>query len=93
VFKLGILYENEFKGDFELRFNMYIDYDVTSCVFYHNFFFINYDFVLKIALTPPLIEKLDDLDEKELQNIGTKYNGLRLERHEIDKYIPLLYYG
>ena len=91
--KLGILYENEFKDEFELKFEMYLDYDITSCVFYHNFFFVDYDFVLKIALTPPLIETFDQLGEDELQNIGKKYNGLRLEKHNIDKYIPLLYYG
>ena len=93
MFKLGILYENEFKDEFKLRFEMYIDYDVNSCVFYHNFFFVDYDFVLKIAMTPPLIETIDQLNDNELQNIGRKYNGLRLEKHNIDKYIPLLYYG
>ena len=38
----------------ELDFKMYIDFDPRINVFYHNFFFDEYNFVLKIALTPIL---------------------------------------
>ena len=38
----------------EFDIKMYIDYDPTNRVFYHNFFFDEYKIVIKTALTPQL---------------------------------------
>ena len=72
-----------------IQIKMYIDFAPDIQVFYHNYFFDEYKFVLKIVLTPSLNEKDHFYD-------NAKNNGncldLRLEKFDLTKYVYLLYY-
>jgi len=73
----------------EFDFKMYIDFDPTNTVFYHNFFFDENKFVLKIALTPLLN------DNDNFWNVTTN-NGdcldLKYEKFNLAKYVYLLHF-
>ncbi len=70
---------------------MYIDYDKSNMVFYHNFFFEVHKFVLKIALTPPVTELF--LKVKEVGEENLRYHSdLKIERFNLARYVYLLHY-
>ena len=73
----------------DFKFKMYIDFDPNTKVFYHNYFFDEYKSVLKIALTPPLI------DNDDFWDIATN-NGdcldLKYEKFDLTKYVYLLHF-
>ena len=72
-----------------IQIKMYIDFAPDIQVFYHNYFFDEYKSVLKIALTPSLIE--NDNFYGNTTNNGNCLN-LRLEKFDFTKYVYLLYY-
>ena len=79
--------------DSDLKIKMYIDYDPNNQVFYHNFFFEEFNFVLKIVLVSPLIYEKNNYNndlEKDITN-GSSIS-LKYERFDLTKYIYLLYY-
>ena len=82
-------YEKSLKHS-EFDFKMFIDFDSTNKVFYHNFFFDEYKIVLKIALT----HLLNDNDN--FWDITTN-NGdcldLKYEKFDLSKYVYLLHFA
>ena len=74
-------------SDFDIK--IFIDFDPNFKVFYHNYFFDEYKIVLKIALTPPLI------DNEDFWDIATN-NGdcldLKYEKFDLTKYVYLLHF-
>ncbi len=83
----------ELEKNSELKFKMYIDFDRTNRIFHHNFYFIEYKFVLKIALTPSLNydDTVYDNDIKEIMDEDRV--DLKLEKFNLANYIYLLHYG
>lgn len=73
----------------EFDFKMYIDYDPTNTVFYHNFFFDEYKFVLKIALTPLLNNNENFWD---ITTNNGDYPDLKYEKFNLTKYNYLLHF-
>ncbi len=84
--------KNAGKGS-DLKIKIYIDYDPYKQVFYYNFFFEEFNFVLKIALISPLSyneeEYTKDLEKKIT---GGDSVSLKYERFDLTKYVYLLYY-
>ncbi len=77
----------------ELIFKMYIDFDWIKRVFYHNFYFDEFKFVLKITLTPSLAnESGDPVEEYERSKERKNQCDLKWERFNLSKYVYLLYY-
>jgi len=79
--------------DLDLKIKIYIDYDSNKQVFYYNFFFEEFNFVLKIALISPLIYDENNY-YKELEKDITDGSSISLkyERFDLTKYVYLLYY-
>ncbi len=84
--------KNVEKGS-DLNIKMYIDYDSNKQVFYYNFFFEEFNFVLKIALISLLIYE-ENNNYKDLEKIITGGSSifLKYERFDLAKYVYLLYY-
>lgn len=72
-----------------IQIKKYIDFSPDIQVFYHNYFFDEYKFVLKIVLTPSLNE--NDHFYDNATNNGNCLD-LRLEKFDLTKYVYLLYY-
>ena len=83
--------KNRTKNSSEVTFKMFIDYDKKSQVFYHNFFFEEYKYVLKIALNPPY-DGNNDMEELELRISGDSGACLKFEKFDITRYVYLLFY-
>ncbi len=83
----------ELEENSELKFKMYIDFDRTKRIFYHNFYFIEYKFVLKIALTPSLNydDTVYDNDTIKIKSGGRA--DLKLEKSNLANYVYLFRYG
>ncbi|MFX0071515.1 MAG: hypothetical protein ACFFAO_10540 [Candidatus Hermodarchaeota archaeon] len=73
-------------------FKMYIDYDKKNQIFYHNFYFDEYKFVLKIALIPPLNGEFGIFNNDKKYVFGNNSFDLKLEKFDLTKYVYLLYY-
>jgi len=81
-------YEKSLKNS-EVKFKMFIDFDLTSKVFYHNYFFDEYKSVLKIALTP----LLNDNDTfRDMTITSGDCLDLKFERFNLTKYVYLLHF-
>lgn len=79
--------------DSDLKIKMYIDFDPKKQVFYHNFFFEEFNFVLKIALISLLIyEENDYYKDLEKDITGGSSISLKYEKFDLTKYVYLLYY-
>jgi hypothetical protein len=68
---------------------MYIDYDPSFKVFYHNFFFDEYKIVLKIALTHTL------KDKDNFWHIVTHNEDcldIKYEKFTLSKYVYLMHF-
>jgi len=74
----------------EFDFKMYIDFDSTYKVFYHNFFLDEYNIVLKIALTPLLN------NDDNFWDITTNIEDcpdLKYKKFNLAKYVYLLHFA
>ena len=71
---------------------MYIDFDPKKKVFYHNFFFEEFKFVLKIALTASFIYEKKDYNKDIAESASGDNVFLKYEKFELVKYIYLLSY-
>ena len=79
--------------DSDLKIKMYIDYDPEKHLFYHNFFFEEFNFVLKMALISSLIyEENNNYKDLEKNITGGSSISLKYERFDLTKYVYLLYY-
>ena len=83
----------ESEKELGLKFKMYIDYDRFNQGFYHNFYFDDYKFVLKIPLTPQINDGENDFDDN-VNDARDSNNGfdVRLEKFDLTKYVYLLYF-
>ena len=87
-----MLSNESMKKESRLEFKMYIDFDSKRQIFYHNFFFEEFKFVLKIALTAPLIYRKNNYN-KHTEKITNGNNiFLKYERFDLTKYTFLLSY-
>ncbi len=77
-------------NDSIFKFKMYIDYDPINKVFYHNFFFDEYSFVLKLALTPILNnnDNFWDIPTRDEDCPDLKY-----EKFDLSQYVYLLHFS
>ncbi len=77
----------------EFKFKMFIDFDAGKKVFYHNYFFEEFKFVLKIALIPPPIYEENNYN-KEMEKKITSGNNVHMkyEKFELAKYTYILFY-
>jgi len=81
-------YEKSLKNS-EFDFKMFIDFDPSNKVFYHNFFFDEYKSVLKIALTPLLNDNDNFWDI--ITNNGDCLD-LKYEKFDLTKYVYLIHF-
>lgn len=80
------------RKDSGLKFKIYIDFDPKKNVFYHNFFFEEVKFVLKIALTASFIYEKKDYN-KDIAEITSGDNVfLKYEKFNLAKYTYLFSY-
>ena len=81
------------RKNLDLKIKIYIDYDSNKQVFYYNFFFEEFNFVLKIALISSLICEENNYS-KDLERDITDDSSifLKYERFDLTKYAYLLYY-
>lgn len=83
----------ELEKELGLKFKMYIDYDRFNHSFYHNFYFDDYKFVLKIPLTPQINDGENDFDDKVNDGrVSNDGSDVRLEKFDLTKYAYLLYF-
>ena len=77
----------------ESEFKKYIDFDPIKRICYHNYFFDEYKFVLKIAFSPPLNNNLLGCYDNMKEIFDVDGVDLKFEKFDFTKYVYLLHYG
>jgi len=70
----------------------YIDYDKLNMIFYHNLYFEEHKFVLKIPLEPLFIKGSFKTDEHFLEKMNEEQENPRLEKFDLTKFVYILSY-
>lgn len=80
------------KTSLPLDIKPYIDYDKVNKIFYHNLYFEEHKFVLKIPLEPLLNTGSFKTGEGFLEKMNEEQENLRLEQFDLSKFVYLLSY-
>ena len=76
----------------EFKFKKYIDFDRGEQVFYYNYYFVDFKYVLKIALNSPKNIVSNGFNDMKGKFIEEKDFNLKFEKFNLAKYVYLLYY-
>ncbi len=82
----------QIEKELEMEYKIFIDFDPTHKIFYYNFYFNEFKFVLKIAISPSLIDKVYHCDDNLEERISESAIVLKIEKFDLTKYVYLLHF-
>ena len=88
---IKVLYK-QIEKELEMEYKMYIDFNPTDKIFYYNFYLNEFKFVLKIAISPSLTDKVYHCDDNMEERISESVIALKIEKFDLTKYVYLLHF-